>query len=99
MRNGARGMPVAFRMQADDAEDEHDPQVAELAALLEGAEEHDHDQAGAEDRERHLGQLGQLGVAQKQRKAPRTLAIAKDQTMRYIRSRCSVTMDGPGWMP
>jgi hypothetical protein len=35
----------------------------------------------------------------KHSRAPSTEAIANDQTMRYMRSRWSVTMLGPGWMP
>ena len=43
--------------------------------------------------------LASLPTDRKHSRAPSTEAMAKDHTIRYIRSRLSSMMAGPGWMP
>lgn len=38
-------------------------------------------------------------TVKKHNSAPSTEAIAKDHVIRYIRSKCSLMMLGPSWMP
>ena len=99
MRNGARGMPVALRKKPTTPSTTMTHRSPSWPPSWKAPSSMTTSRPGPRTANGTLVSLARLGVARKQRNAPTTLAIAKDQMMTYIRSRCSVTIAGPGWMP